>query len=593
MKLQIFGSHFTRHLLFSFCVLLGISVNALALSGDLDTTFGSNGKVVSPIGKFSADYGNATALQSDGKIIVVGRSIDGNYTNLLVARINTDGSLDNSFGNKGSVLKRLFNNGYALAVIVQPNGKIVAGGFAQTNAYYSVFTLVRFNSDGSVDNAFGTNGIAQAQFGRDNSLLTSLAIQADGKIVAAGYTYTNYSFQPNNFAVARFNTNGTLDNTFGSGGMVNLAFSFNSTKANSVITQPDGKILVGGFAGSFFQLIRLNTDGALDTSFDSDGIVSTRIGTTSGIAALALQTDGKIVAAGSSSDGTTNSDIAVARYNSNGSLDNTFDSDGIVVTDVENRQEGASDVNIQADGKITVSGTTGQSNSTATRSFLAVRYNPNGALDTTFDNDGKAVTDVSPTDEQANAMVTQPDGKVVLVGYSFSTNFDIALVRYNTDGSLDNSFNNDGISLIELGNSIDIILDTAIQADGKIIAVGYSFNGVFRDITVVRYNPNGTFDDSFGNNGVVTTSLGRTASDARSVRVQADGKIVIGGNINAFGTQSSFAVLRYKSDGSLDDSFGNSGIVTFRVGANTGNLQDIALQNEDCRGWKCVVDDRL
>lgn len=581
MKLQRFGFQLTRQIFFLALVLCGLGAGALAAPSDRDPTFGDGGKVISPVGKFSADFGYATALQPDGKIIVAGRSLDGIHTNFMVARINADGSPDVSFGDKGFAIKKLFFGGYALAVVIQPDGKIIVGGHVtdQINYIYRIFTLVRFNSDGSADNTFGTNGVAQANLGTANSWITSLAVQSDGKIVAAGFTYINYSFQPNNFAVARFNSDGTTDNSFGSAGKVIIAFSFNDTKANSLVIQTDGKIIVGGYGNSSFQLVRLNADGTFDIGFDRDGKVSTQIGSGSAVYALALQNDGKIVAAGSSTNN-TNSDVALARYNADGSLDSSFGTNGVVTTDVDGRQEGASAVIIQSNGKIVIGGTTSRDTSVASRDFLAVRYNADGALDADFGNAGKAVTNVSPTDDQASAAVVQPDGKIVLAGYSFSSNYDIALVRYNPDGSLDASFDGDGINLIETANAIDIIFDTAIQPDGKIVAVGYSFDGVYRNITVVRYNSNGTPDASFGDNGVVITSLGQTSSHAVSVLIQPDGRIVVGGNINAFATNSDFAVLRYNPDGLLDSSFSSSGVVTFPVGSNTDNLRAITLQGD-------------
>ena len=549
-----------------------------ARPGDFDLSFGSGGKVVTPVGTKSSDFGYATALQPDGKIIVAGRSYDGVYTGFMVSRINTDGTLDTSFGTGGIAYKKFFLNNQASAVAIQADGKIIVGGYAadSSNDLIYSFTLVRFNTNGLIDNTFGTSGYVQTTFNNQRSQVTSLAIQSDGKIVAAGFSFTSIVSLPNGFAVARFDSNGQIDNTFGTAGKVTVAYSFNSTKATSAVIQPDGKILVGGYGNSSSQIIRLNTDGSFDSTFDEDGKVTTKIGTYSGINLLTLQTDGKIVAAGySSSD--TSSEVAVARYNPDGSLDTTFDTDGIVTTDVDNKSDTANAVKIQVDGKIVVGGTTNQTPNTTFPDFLSIRYNSNGSLDTSYNGSGKVVTAITPSEDQANAMVIQMDGKIVLVGYSYNLNYDIAAVRYNSDGSLDFSFGNSGISLIELKNATDLIIDIAVQPDNKIVAVGYGNNN-YRDIAIARYNPNGSLDTSFGVNGIVSTSLGNTNSLANSVVIQPDGKILVGGITNTFTNNTDFAVLRYNSDGSLDTTFGTSGILTFGFGTGADSLSDIALQ---------------
>ena len=545
-----------------------------ARPGDFDPSFGNGGKVITPVGTLSSDLGYATALQPDGKIIVAGRSYGGFYTSFVVARINTDGTLDNSFGTRGVTVKIVTSTSQATAVAIQTDGKIVVGGYAYNSSYNPSFTLVRFNQNGSIDNTFGTSGYVQTNFNNLSGQITSLAIQADGKIVAAGFDYINNNNpnSANDFAIARFNSDGQLDTTFGNGGKLNVAYSYTYTRATSVVIQPDGKILVGGYGNSQAQIIRLNADGSFDNTFDGDGKVSTEGYT---ISSLTLQSDGKIVAAG----GGSGSGVAVARYAPNGSLDTTFGTNGIVMTGIENKTATARAVKIQSDGKIVIGGITVQYPSTATYDFLSIRYNTNGSLDTSYNGSGIVNTAVTASDDEANAMVIQPDGKIVLVGFSLTSasNFDFALVRYNSDGSLDSSFDNDGISLIELKNAVDIVLDIAVQPDGKIVSVGYGAN-IYRDIALTRYNPDGSLDTSFGNNGIVSTSLGNVSSQANNVVIQPDGKILVSSNLYLPNNGSNNVVIRYNSDGSLDTSFGGSGIVTFGFGSNNDYLNKIILQ---------------
>jgi uncharacterized delta-60 repeat protein len=563
-------------------LFLTLNQAASASAGDLDPSFGNSGKVNSPIGKASTDYGLATARQPDGKIIVAGRVFDGIYSNFMISRLNGDGTLDTTFGANGTAVKTFYTTNYAFAIAIQPDGKIIAGGFAPpfvfANAQF-VFTLVRFNSDGSSDNSFGTGGIVQTDFGL-NSAASSLALQSDGKIVAGGFIYGNLGINGGiSIAAARYNIDGTPDNTFDGDGKMSISFPIGqNARANAVAIQPDNKILLGGTAQGVFKIARLNADGTLDTTgFGTNGIASTAIGTSSNINALTLQPDGKIVAAGRSSNG-SNDDVAVVRYTSSGVPDTTFDGDGIVTTNVDNRYDVANAVSLQTDGKIVIGGISGQTTTLSTRDFLSIRYQADGSLDDSYDGDGKVVTAVSAFEDEAQAMLVQPDGKIMLVGYSRQPGNDLAIVRYNADASLDTTFDSDGIRFIELGNSLDYMFDMAIQPDDKIVAVGYSFDGTFRNITVVRYNPNGSFDTAFGSGGIVTTSLGSTASHADAVLIQSDGKILVGGNLNSFAGNSDFAVLRYNSDGSLDSSFGTNGVVTFGVGTSTDELKDIALQ---------------
>ena len=432
------------------------------------------------------------------------------------------------------------------------------------------------------DNTFGTDGVVQTPIGVNlRSGITSLAVQTDGKIVAAGYAAG--SGNSLSAAAARYNQDGTLDESFDADGKLIINFNIGQNRANSVIIQPNGKILVGGYGFDAnanvrsFMLIRLNADGGYDTSFDADGLVLTSFGTVRAEAnALTIQPDGKIIAAGLNFADGSISDIAVARYNSDGSLDAAFGADGKVTVNVGTGNSYAASVKVQSDGKIIAGGV--KTDSGVFSEFVSVRLNGNGSLDSSYGGSGTVITQVTPSDDKANALIVQPDGKIVLVGYSFTTNYDISLVRYNPNGTLDASFAEGGISFIELANSNDTILDTAIQTDGKILAVGTGFNGVYRQITLARYNADGTIDTNFGSKGIVITPLGEVSSNAQSVIVQPDGKILVGGTYNA-ARNNDFVVLRYNSDGSLDASFGNSGIFIFSLGT-LDIFREIALQND-------------
>jgi len=276
--------------------------------------------------------------------------------------------------------------------------------------------------------------------------------------------------------------------------------------------------------------------GSLDSSFGSDGKVITVFGTSNESAnSIAIQSNGKIVVAGSSSNG-TNNEFTVTRYNTDGSLDSSFDSDGKVTTTIGSNADAFS-VAIQSDGKIVLAGNA----IIGGRDEIAVaRYNTDGSLDSSFDSDGKVTTTIGEADYAASVVV-QSDGKIVVAGSSATggdSNF--ALIRFNTDGSLDSSFDP---AVTPIGSANDEAYSVAIQSNGKIVVAGYSDNGAQRVFAVARYSADGSLDSSFDSDGKVTTAIG-SGDFAFSVAIQSDGKIVVVGSSNN-GSDDDFAILRY------------------------------------------------
>ena len=276
--------------------------------------------------------------------------------------------------------------------------------------------------------------------------------------------------------------------------------------------------------------------GSLDSSFGSDGKVITVFGTSNESAnSIAIQSNGKIVVAGSSSNG-TNNEFTVTRYNTDGSLDSSFDSDGKVTTTIGSNADAFS-VAIQSDGKIVLAGNA----IIGGRDEIAVaRYNTDGSLDSSFDSDGKVTTTIGEADYAASVVV-QSDGKIVVAGSSATggdSNF--ALIRFNTDGSLDSSFDP---AVTPIGSANDEAYSVAIQSNGKIVVAGYSDNGAQRVFAVARYNTDGSLDSSFDSDGKVTTAIG-SGDFAFSAAIQSDGKIVVVGSSNN-GSDDDFAILRY------------------------------------------------
>ena len=307
--------------------------------------------------------------------------------------------------------------------------------------------------DGDLDPTFGTDGKVLTDFDHSTDIANAVAIQADGKLVVVGTTYRDNDFSGEDFAVARYNPDGALDKTFGVGGKVQTDFPGLAAVASSVVVQPDGKIVVAGgafplftFLGDF-KVVRYNSNGSLDTSFGDGGIVTTTFPEGSYAFDVALQTDGKIIAAGTvfvafDPGESSDTDFALARYNPDGTPDATFGNGGQVSTDFLGLEDDAFSVLIQPDGKIVA---VGSANDPATfYDFAAVRYLSNGTLDTTFGVAGKVHTDFGDQNfDRARSAALQPDGRIVAAGFAISQNGGVqnfAVARYNSSGVLDTSF---------------------------------------------------------------------------------------------------------------------------------------------------------
>ncbi len=378
-----------------------------------------------------------------------------------------------------------------------------------------------FAAPGTLDLSFGTNGFVTTSFSSDpnGDDAIAVAIQTDGKIIAAGFV--SVSAAPSTqfaFGLSRYNTDGTLDTTFGSEGKVITDFSSAYDMLYDIAIQidPAGRIVAVGNADDNLAVVRYNTDGTLDNTFGSGGKVTTDFGGFTEVAhAVTLQTDSKIVVAGTTRVDYFNdsADFALARYNTDGTLDNTFGSGGKVITDFTGFNDEGNTVGIQSDGKIVVGGNF--SNGTPfINHFALARYNTDGSLDTTFGSGGKVTTDFRSEDDFANAVVLQSDGKI-MVGGDATVNgvFNLGLARYNTDGSLDTNFGSAGKIIQPFGADSVQLKDLSFQSDGQLVGVG-----IFTDIGTLRPNFLVTrFNTSTLENVIQTVSAGGSlTSDSES-----------------------------------------------------------------------------
>ena len=398
----------------------------------------------------------------------------------------------------------------------------------------------------------------------------------------------------------------TLDKQFGTGGVVITPTAPGAgLDLQAGLAVQRGKIVVGGVSlmggpeGLQWRIVRYTKKGALDPTFGSGGTVLTNMNELGGfdeeMFSVAIQSDGKIVTAGRILKSGGQEDTALARYNPDGTLDETFGDGGKVLTDVDTGHEFRQQVLIDDDGRILVGG--------GCRQFFLVRYLPDGTLDPSFNPDGPRpginITEVTPTGEGNGAAIESiafdDRDRIVAGGYSFIA-FDLksTVARYDPDGTLDPSFNPNGsqpgivVTDMAPDGGFDVVFRVALDREGRIVTVGDAFvgvgNGLF-DIALARYLADGSLDDSFGDGGMVFTNAGPGDSDddAQGLAIQPNGKILVGGSAapTAFRVDSDFMVARYESDGSLDDSFGTGGIL--KTPTAPGNADDeiwsMALHN--------------
>ncbi|HYG22331.1 MAG TPA: hypothetical protein VEH04_06060 [Verrucomicrobiae bacterium] len=562
-------------------------------NGVLDPQFGGGtGKVFTQIStnnNLYFDSANAVAIQfgnnsvqNPDRIVVAGSyrtSGSPSETQFALTRYQMDGALDTTFGNNGIVTNRLasggmvFNLSSAIGLVVQGTftqpRRILVGGYS-LNGSNRYFVMARYNSAGGLDTTFGNEGtgIAAVPLGNRDAAATALAVQP-GRFIVAGYAAQNA--QNYNFAAVAFDSAGILDTTFGAEGFLVSDISDVSSSGRGVAVQPDGRVIVAGSANDGERdqvaVARFNVDGSLDATFGAGGKVLTPVGSGSASGtAVALQPNGGIVVAG-----TANDDFLVVRYQGNGALDPSFGTNGIVTTSIGSGSDVANAIALQADGRLVVAGNSDNGSNT---DFAVVRYTTNGFPDVSFDGDGKTTTAISTSSDYVNAVQVQANGRIVVAGYAeINGNIDAALVRYHTNGMLDNSFGSFGRVATDVGNgTTDAGFALLIQPDQRIVVAGYSATGANIDVMLLRYTTNGILDSSFDGDGKVTTAIGLAAEYAAAAALQSDGKIVAAG-VASIGSHLEFAAVRYLADGSLDGSFGLGGkaVVDFANNAdNTG-----------------------
>jgi uncharacterized delta-60 repeat protein len=358
------------------------------------------------------------------------------------------------------------------------------------------FALARYTSNGTLDTSFGTSGKTITDIGTNTvDLPWSLLQQPDGGLVVSGVNGLNDTIQ-----VARFSSNGTLDTSFGTSGKFTHSALASADNIYAGALQTDGKIVLGGSGNGDFLLLRLTSAGALDTSFNTTGFNTVSFSARYNVVrSQKVLADGKILAAGyqncpadeSVSDlynsDNTGATFAIARFNTDGTLDTSFGSSGKVSGPaVGTCGDIAYSAAFQSDGKIVLGGYS--CNNPGSDTFTLQRYTASGALDTSFNETGTATTTFSPAQDAVGRAITlQPDGKIVTAGQYLSggTKWLVGVTRHNSDGTLDTGFNAGKFSLA-VGTHNDVAYGVTVQADGRIVVSGWSDNGSTDDFFLFR-----------------------------------------------------------------------------------------------------------
>jgi uncharacterized delta-60 repeat protein len=405
------------------------------------------GRVITNFGMDDA-FARDMAVMPDGRIVLVGISNFPLGSEVALARYTANGTPDLSFSGDG----RLTTNfggiaSYGSSVDLLADGRILVTGVeknrgATSSSERSYFVMSRYTADGSLDRDFSGDGKVTLDGGPSRNVTAQDgAVHPDGSILIVGYLDVDEAL------IAKFHADGTPDSRFASSGERVLEFSNGASFTSATVMQPDGKILVIGQtrpeqSTTHFAIARLTANGTSDSSFSGDGLATVAFegSVASYGACAALQADGKIVIAGTAGD-SANADFAVARLNPDGTLDRSFSGDGWQRTDFSGKQDRAYCIAIQQDGKILLGGFTG---SFGNEDFALVRYNPNGTLDSSFSGDGKVTIDFDNSSDQANSIAVMDDGKIIIAGrayhYGVEQGSGFALARVNADGSLDRTF---------------------------------------------------------------------------------------------------------------------------------------------------------
>ncbi|MBV6441110.1 MAG: T9SS C-terminal target domain-containing protein [Haliscomenobacteraceae bacterium CHB4] len=539
----------------------GVNLRRFLADGTADVAFGDNGRIEHNDGKFThiADM----AIQTDGKI-VLGGYVETNFDNFdfLFVRLLADGSLDPSFGTNGRIVADVYPFEVIHALAVQDDGRIVGVGESHTPGGTSKIALLRYLPDGSPDTTFHVNGIILDSFNIEDNAAYCLLPQPDGRYLVGGNSV------PTAF-LARFEANGSLDSTFGVNGWTPV-FPGEDKTITKVISRADGSIFVFSRQGQGWSVAKLDAQGAPDETFADNGIYQSEPYEIYITEDIALQDSSNLLVLNASY-----SDFVLRRFTPEGTFDTTFSSCGIdFIPEYPNGDDLFDQFLVQPDGKIVGKRFFGGKE-------ILVRFLPDGLLDASFGVNGWA--DLLPpgaSEIYGVNMALQADGKILVTGIvSQLTGEALFVARFLSNGQIDNSFGTNGLFVEDDGGNA-VPVNIAVQADGKILVTGYWSPGFSVPVRVLllRISDDGAPDNSFGVNGRVVMPVGDYSAYPFDSGLLPDGRILVAGNTQDADYNDVLFIARFQPGGAIDDSFGDQGIVTTNFEPFNTSLFDMKIR---------------
>lgn len=538
-------------------------------NGTLDNTFSgdgiADGSLVSPTANL---HPSAIRMQPDGRILVCGTTGNSSPNDRgFVIRFNADGSLDNSFAGNGILYIQYPDITMIKNLVVLSNGQIMLLSTIITSG--AELILIKINSNGSIDTGFGVNGVAAINASTNSYTdYTRIELQADGKFIVGGNPYESGSNYIINFLLARINGDGTLDTNYGSSGFYTISANLEqSYQFADLVIQPDGKVIASGVGTVYYNPVstiatRINTNGTKDVSFGTNGTQVLNYLSTGfkSEGQISLQSDGKLLLAGFAINASGNHNMAVTRLTAAGVLDGTFDGDGIALLQVNNYSSYGVATAQEADGKVVLAGFA-RSNDVFAPTIG--RLASTGQTDHTISAGSTAITPVGAGThyDKGNNIIVQADQKIINVrkrenGYST----DISLTRHLPDGNIDSSFGINGKYNTDL-HGLVYYSSAAVLSTGKIMLAGSIVDFIKGSrISLLRFNSNGLPDSTYGTNGNITMSINdNTVSSVSNTAIQADGKVVISTREMVQPLNNSTYILRLNTNGAYDNTFNGTG----------------------------------
>ncbi len=593
-----------KHKILFFALFLFILNSAFAQFGYLDKTFSNDGIAELNTGVQKRQNSQSTQVipNTDGSLLILFQS---SAQSLLIKKF-ANGVTDSSYGINGLSVPVPVQGSKA---VKQPDGKIIIVGHTGSMPLHDNsgeypeekgtfinedFALTRLNTDGSLDLAFGNKGLQKTDFSTYYDAINSVAIQPDGKILVSGITAL-YSPVPDadgfdthlydRVAVARYTNIGLPDLSFDGDGKFITNIRTNDLTSNLIALQSDGKFIIAASDTTGFSLARFTNTGSSDNSFAFSDKLLRPDGSYFAVRSLVVQSDDKIVLGGLWNNTNTQKDFVIVRYGANGALDKSFNTTGIKTTDFRGYNDYNTSLFIQKDGKVIAGGYASNGTSYA---FATSRYNTNGSTDSTYSADGEQVSYHGSNDLRTAGLSLQPDGKIILAGFDGTPFFSITntvVARYNTDGSLDKTFNKTGGLIYEFKIGNTVFKSSVVQPDGKLIAAGYTWNGTDNDFLLVRYNIDGSLDNSFGIDGKnpfaisVISGFAKNISAIKHIPIIATSEI-----INA----STFRIPKLRRNNNKKVS--STVMVTPHVSGNpNSNCIPIAIPNTSARSQAAIA----